>query len=88
MNKEKLGQVLLPTRGEVNKMVQWILKYNRKVVPLRSPRQLQVEDIHSTTEQKKRELFCRLIEGRWVTLVNVPPTSSDTKNENQFLVIT
>ena len=37
LNKEKLGQVLGPTRGGVKKMVQWILNNNGNIVPRRSP---------------------------------------------------
>ena len=36
------------------------------------------------TEKKKRELFCRLIEGKWVTSLNPPPNSSNTKSETDF----
>ena len=84
LNKEKLGQVLDPERGESKEIPQWILKYNVKVVPRRSPRPLLVEEIHSATEQNKLNCFCRLTDWIWVTLVNPPPTSSDTKNKTDF----
>ena len=38
-------------------------------------------NIYSATEQKKRKRFGWFIEGGWVTSVNPPPNSSDTKNE-------
>ena len=34
--------------------------------------------------KKKRNRFGRLIEGRWVTLVNPLTTYPDTENENNF----
>ena len=43
-----------------------------------------MDKIQSATEQKKRERFGRLIEGRWGTLINTPPTSSNTKNTTDF----
>ena len=35
-NREVLGRVLGPARGEGNEMAQWVLKANGKVVPRRS----------------------------------------------------
>ena len=34
-NREVLGRVLAPARGEGNEMAQWVLKANRRVVPRR-----------------------------------------------------
>ena len=46
-NKEVLGRVLGPARGDGNEMAQWILKANGRVVPRRSLRPLKVDEIHS-----------------------------------------
>lgn len=72
-NKEVLGRVLGPARGEGNEMTQWILKANGNVVPHRSPRKLSIAELHSETEQRKREIFDKLIERRWGTAINPPP---------------
>ena len=82
MKKEKLGRVLGPARGEGNEMAKLILKNNIKVVPCRSLRPLQLEEIHSATEQRKSKVFGILIKGIWGTLVNPAPTSSNAKIEN------
>ena len=63
--KEVLGRVLGPARGEGNEMSQWILKANGQVVPRRTHRPLQVAEIHSPVEVKKREIFAALIKQRW-----------------------
>ena len=41
-------------------------------------------DTKCNREKEKRERFGRLNEGRYGTLLNPPPTSSDTKNETDF----
>lgn len=80
--KERLGRVLGPSRGEGNEMSQWILKSNGQVVPRRSHRPLQIDELHSEVEQKKRELFDQLIERRWGTSINGPKSkSSDTDGD-------
>ena len=84
MNKENNGRVRGTDREEDNEMAQCILKHNGNVVPRFLPRPLQVEEIHSETDQRKHTLFGRLIEGIWGTSVNIPPTSSNTKNETDF----
>jgi hypothetical protein len=56
-NREVLGRVLGPAKGEGNEMAQWMLKANGQVVPRRSSRPLKVDEIHSVTEIKKREIF-------------------------------
>ena len=71
-NKEVLGRVLGPARGEGNEMAQWVLKANGNVIPRRTVRPLQVAEIHSETEKKKRKLFDELIERRWGTSINPP----------------
>ena len=35
-NQEELGRVLVPEKGTGNKMAQWILKANGKLIPRRS----------------------------------------------------
>jgi hypothetical protein len=55
--REVLGRVLGPTRGEGDEMCQWILKANGKVVPRRSVRPLQTAEIHSPSELVKRQVF-------------------------------
>ena len=61
MNKERLGRVLGPTRGEGNEMCQYVLQANGVVVPRRSLRPLRVAELHSPVEAKKREIFDKLI---------------------------
>jgi hypothetical protein len=70
--REVLGRVLGPARGEGNEMCQWILKANGKVVPRRSVRPLQTAEIHSASELKKRQVFDELIERRQGTSINPP----------------
>jgi hypothetical protein len=83
-NREVLGRVLGPAKGEGNEMAQWILKANGNVVPRRSSRPLKVDELHSLTEIKKREIFDGLIERKWGTSIN-PPKVSDTETaENGF----
>ncbi len=72
-NREVLGRVLGPAKGEGNEMAQWVLKANGNVVPRRSSRPLKVDEIHSAMELKKRAIFDGLIERRWGTSIN-PPT--------------
>lgn len=67
MNKEVLGRVLGPARGEGNEMAQYVLKANGYVIPRRSLRPLTVAEKHSSTEEKKRELFDSLIKKRYGT---------------------
>jgi len=64
-NKEVLGRILGPARGEGNEMAQWILKANGEVVPRRTHRPLHVAELHSPEEIKKRDLFDKLVEKRW-----------------------
>ena len=82
-NKEILGRVLGPAKGEGNEMAQWILKANGRVVPRRSSRPLKPAEIHSPTELKKREIFDGLIEKRWGTSIK-PPNDSRNDDEPEF----
>ena len=85
-NKEVLGRVLGPARGEGNEMALWILKANGNVVPRRSHRPLKVDEVHSEVEQQKRTVFVQLIERRWGTSITGPKTkgTDSTDNENDF----
>lgn len=49
-NREVLGRVLGPARGEGNEMAQWVLKSNGNVVPRRTLRPLKPEEIRSDSE--------------------------------------
>ena len=81
-NREVLGRVLGPARGEGNEMAQWVLKANGNVVPRRSLRPLQVAEIHSPVEAKKRKVFDELIERRWGTSISPPKTDAKPEFEN------
>ena len=61
-NKEVLGRILGPAKGEGNEMAQWVLKANGNVVPQHTARPLAVAETHSTTELKKRGTFDALLE--------------------------
>ena len=80
--KEVLGRVLGPTKTDGNEMAQWVLKSNGKVLPRRSLRPLNPDEIHSDVEAAKRKLFDELIERRWGTSINPPnPISSDVSKD-------
>ena len=79
-NKEVLGRVLGPARGAGNEMAQWILQANGRVVPRRSSRPLEVDELHSPVEHKKREVFDELIKRRWGS----PMTPSNTQHQKVF----
>lgn len=80
-NKEVLGRVLGPARGEGNEMAQWVVKANGRVVPRRSLRPLQEAEIHSPIEIKKRQVFDELIKKRWGDSITPPPERKDDKFE-------
>jgi hypothetical protein len=80
-NREVLGRVLGPARGEGNEMAQWVLKSNGNVVPRRTLRPLKPEEMRSDTEQAKRKLFDELIERRWGSSINPPKMKNDSDNE-------
>eukprot|EP00957_Ditylum_brightwellii_P153292 11666384-Ditylum_brightwellii.AAC.1 len=56
-NKEILGRILGPAKGEGNEMAQWVLKGNSNVVPCRTLRLLKVEELNSETEIRSCNLF-------------------------------
>ena len=60
-----LGRVMGPSLGVGNKMAQWILKVNVRVVSRRSASPLCTDDIYNDNEGKKRKVFDELIELRW-----------------------
>eukprot|EP00957_Ditylum_brightwellii_P047538 3610461-Ditylum_brightwellii.AAC.1 len=63
-NKEILGHVLGPSKGEGNEMAQWVLKGNGNIVPRQTLRLLKAEELNSKTEIRSRNLFDSLIERR------------------------
>ena len=79
-NREVLGRVLGPSRGEGNEMSQWVLKSNGQVVPRRTLRTLKPEELRSETEIKKRNLFDKLVEKRHGTSMNPPIKTSETSD--------
>jgi hypothetical protein len=85
-NREVLGRVLGPAKGEGNEMAQWVLKANGQVVPRRTLRPLHVAEIHSPMEEKKREIFDKLIERKHGTAITPPKIKemddSDNSEEN------
>jgi hypothetical protein len=81
-NREVLGRILGPAKGEGNEMAQWVLKANGKVVPRRTCRPLTVAETHSDQEKKKRTIFDGLIERRWGTSINPPKPHVDDENEH------
>ena len=76
-NKEVLGRILGPAKGEGNEMAQWVLKANGNVVPRHTARPLTVAETHSTMELKKRGTFDALVEKQWGTSMSPPPVPRD-----------
>ena len=90
-NREVLGQVLGPARGEGNEMAQRVLKANGRVVPRQSLRPLTTTERHSPVEGKEHNVFDALIERSMGTSINPPPTTEDQdptmeepKNQNDL----
>ena len=52
-NKEVLGQILGPAKGEGNEMAPWVPKAKGNVISQCTARLLTVAETHSTTELKK-----------------------------------
>ena len=65
-------------------MAQWILKSNGNVVPRRTLRSLQTDEIHSLNEQKKRDVFDALIEKRWGTSISPPIVETVTDDDDNW----
>ena len=57
LEREFLGRVLGPAKGEGNGMAQWALKANGNVVPCRTTRSLNTSELSSETEKRKRNFF-------------------------------
>ena len=83
-NREVLGRILGPAKGEGNEMAQWVLKANGNVVPRRSTRPLNVAELNSEKEREKRALFDACIEKRWGTAA-IPPPSVKSSEEDAFI---
>ena len=82
-NKEVLGRVLGPAKGEGNELSQWILKANGRVVPRRTCRPLNISKINSPTEIKKREVFTQLIQSKLGDSINPPKLDPFDENVDQ-----
>ena len=67
-----LGHVLRPARGEGNELSLWVLKSNGNVVPCRTVRALQLDELHIDTEKRKRDIFGALAERRWGSPMSTP----------------
>ncbi len=83
-DKEILGRVLGPAKGEGNDMAQWILKANGNVVPRRSLRHLTVAEIHSPVVSKQQKIYDTLIERRWGTSMSAPPKESKDNTFEEY----
>ena len=83
-NREVLGRILGPAKGEGNEMAQWVLKANGKVVPRRTCRPLTVAETHSAQEQRKQTIFDGLIERRWGTSINPPKLDPDNNEQDKY----
>jgi hypothetical protein len=83
-NREVLGRVLGPAKGEGNEMAQWILKANGNVVPRRTLRSLNTAELHSRTEAKKRTIYDALITRRWGTSMSAPPEETEENSFNEY----
>ena len=59
-----LGRLLGPANGDGNGMAQWIFKADGIVKPRRTSRPLKVDEIHSATEVKNRQILDGMIE--WI----------------------
>jgi hypothetical protein len=72
--KEQLGCCLGPAKNEGNKMAQWVLKDNGKVVPRRSIRRLSATElaISNDDEKSKREVFTNSICGLLGDSISLP----------------
>ena len=76
-----LGKDMGPPLGVGNKMAQWIIKVNGRVVSRRSDRPLRNDEIYNNKEEKKWKVFDKLIELRWGSSLNFP--MNFTKNKEQ-----
>ena len=82
--REVLGRVLGPARGEGNEMAQWVLKANGYVVPRRTIRPLKPEEVRSEEEAKKRAIFDALVEKKHgSSLIHPEKRKSKDKNDDE-----
>ena len=84
-NKEVMGRVLGPARGEGNEMCQWVLKSNGRIVPRRSLRPLTVAELHSSTEIQRRQTFNELIKKKLGDSINPPKEEVMEVNDDNGL---
>ena len=86
--KEVLGRILSPARGEGNEMCQWVLKANGKVMPRHTIRPLQTAEIHSPVQIKLHRNFDALIERRHGSAINPPKPIVDIKENPEGADVT
>ena len=67
--------------GAGNDMAHWILKSNGYVVPRCTLCPLHVDELHSTEEQKKRNILGALLDRRQGTSINPPPVSTTSNDD-------
>jgi len=81
--KEVLGRCLGPTRDEGNEMAQWVLQQNGQIVPRRTLRRLNQEELshNNLVEVAKREAFDAEIKQRLGDSLSVPPELDVDENE-------
>ena len=60
-SKEELGRCLGRAKGEGNEMAQWVLVSTGKVFPRCTVRPPRVAEIHNVREEKRREIFDKII---------------------------
>ena len=71
-NKQKLGRVLGPIQNEGNEMAQAVLTSKGTVIPRRTLRKLDISEIHSETEKRKRQLFDDVIREKLGDAMAIP----------------
>ena len=75
-----IGRVLVPDKGEGNKMAQWILKANGNVVRRQTPLHLNNAELNSEKEKRKHTIFDECISKLWGTSISPTPTAIDSDN--------
>jgi hypothetical protein len=83
-DKEILGRVLGPAKGEGNDVAQWVLKANGNVVPRRSLQPLSIAETHSPVVSKQHKIYDALVEGRWGTSMSAPPKESSDNTFEEY----
>ena len=68
-----LWRVLGPTKNDGNKMAQWRLKENGKIVPRRSVVSLTTSLMNNNEEILKRNVWTNCIRKRYGDFINLPP---------------